>query len=76
MKITYDKEADAAYIYFKKDKIKKTKEITPDFIVDFNKNGEVVGLEVLSASKNLKDLKKKTTVTIGKKSLELPSLIS
>lgn len=53
MKITFDKEADAMYIYLKKKKVFKTKEITDDTIVDLDKNGNVIGIELLCASKRI-----------------------
>ena len=57
MKFTYDKEADAAYIYLE-DSIadgesEKTIELNDNIIVDFNKNGKLLGIEILSASKIL-----------------------
>ena len=61
MKIEYDKEADAGYIYLV-DEIKngeavKTIELEPNIIIDFNKDGKLLGIEVLNASKILnKDL--------------------
>ena len=54
MKITYDKVADALYIYFKKGKVSKSKEINNNMIADFDKKGGVVGLEVLFVSSWLK----------------------
>ncbi|QQG38945.1 MAG: DUF2283 domain-containing protein [Candidatus Woesearchaeota archaeon] len=47
MKITYDKEADAMYITFREDEVDHTKEIDKNTIVDFNKNNEVIGIEIL-----------------------------
>ncbi|MBS3080912.1 DUF2283 domain-containing protein [Candidatus Pacearchaeota archaeon] len=57
MKFEYDKEADAAYIYLE-DSIadgesKKTIELNDNIIVDFDKNGKLLGIEILSASKVL-----------------------
>ncbi len=57
MKFEYDKEADAAYIYLE-DSIadspaEKTIELNDNIIVDFDKNGKLLGIEILSASKVL-----------------------
>lgn len=41
------------YIYLKKEKVFETKEITDDTIVDLDKNGNVIGIEILSASKRI-----------------------
>lgn len=53
MEITFDKQADAIYIYLKKKKVFETKEITDDTIADLDKDGNVIGIEILSASKRI-----------------------
>lgn len=53
MKITFDKKADAMYIYLKKKKVFKTRQITDDTIVDLDKNGNVIGIELLSVSERI-----------------------
>ncbi len=50
MKISYDKEGDVLYVKFNNKKIHRTREIGEDFIVDVDKNGTVVGVEVLDYS--------------------------
>jgi len=54
MKIRYDREVDAAYIYLKErpDQV-TTVRLTEDIAVDFGPGEEVVGIEVLSASEHL-----------------------
>ncbi len=54
MKVTYDKKADAMYIYLtsKKKRVTETKEIDDGWIGDFAGN-ELVGVEILAASKIL-----------------------
>lgn len=53
MKITYDKKADAMYIYMKpKKKITETKEVAEGWIIDYA-GKEIVGIEILAASKIL-----------------------
>jgi len=54
MKIEYSKEADALYVYFREVKVTKSKEVENGVIVDFDKRGHVVGIEILDASKRLK----------------------
>lgn len=75
MKITYDKTADALYIHLKEREVFATKEINDNLIVDFDDQNKIIGLEILDASKNLSDLKKKASIIIGNKELELPALI-
>jgi len=57
MKIEYDKEVDAAYIYLeypiKEGEAKKTIELNENIILDFNENGKLLGVEILDASKVL-----------------------
>lgn len=55
MKITYDKGANAVYIYIKypiKDgEAIKQKHADKNIIIDFDKRGKLLGVEVLNASK-------------------------
>ncbi|HLD41627.1 MAG TPA: DUF2283 domain-containing protein [archaeon] len=55
MKATYDKEADAAYIYLKdrieKGEIKSTISMNENIILDFDSEKKLIGIEILSASK-------------------------
>ncbi len=57
MKLTYDKEADVAYINMqypiKNGECKSTKEIDENIIIDFNAEGKMIGVEILNASKIL-----------------------
>tara|TARA_Y100000310_G_scaffold158738_1_gene158172 strand:- start:1542 stop:1751 length:210 start_codon:yes stop_codon:yes gene_type:complete len=57
MKIEYDKEVDAAYIYIKypiaNGEASKSLAVNENIILDFNKEGKLIGVEVLSAEKIL-----------------------
>jgi uncharacterized protein YuzE len=54
MKITYDKAADAVYIKLNsKEKYRASKKVTDDVLIDYSKDGTVIGIEVLDASKNM-----------------------
>ena len=54
MKIRYDREVDAAYIYLKERLAQVTTiRLTEDIAVDFGPGEEVVGIEILSASEHL-----------------------
>lgn len=50
--MTYDPEADAAYIYLGRGKVDKTEEAGL-FIYDVDAEGRVIGIEILSASQVL-----------------------
>ena len=47
MKITYDVEANASYVYLSKKKIVKTIE-QPPYYLDIAEDGSIVGIEYLS----------------------------
>jgi len=56
MKITLDREADAAYIYFKEislGEVVKTISLNDSINVDLDSDGRALGIEILDASKNL-----------------------
>lgn len=57
MKFEYDKDVDAAYIYLEdsitEGQAEKTIELGDNIILDFDKNGKLLGVEILSASKVL-----------------------
>lgn len=53
MKISYDPEADAAYIYFLKNKKStRTEEVGEGLLVDYN-GDDLIGIEILDVSKKL-----------------------
>ena len=43
--------ADAIYVYFKEDFVERSKEIEDGIVIDFDKNGQLAGIEVLDVSK-------------------------
>ena len=53
MKIKYDKEADAMYIRFRNGKFSKNKVIDRQTIIDFDKEGNMLGIEILRVSKRV-----------------------
>lgn len=50
--MTYDPEADAAYVYLGRGKIERTEEAGP-FIYDVDAEGRVIGIEILHVSQVL-----------------------
>ncbi|MEK7175181.1 MAG: DUF2283 domain-containing protein, partial [Patescibacteria group bacterium] len=71
--IRYDKEVDALYVEFKKDKITRTVEGRESFLIDLNKKGEVVGFEVLDYSKAVSEKKDNLSVFIGRERIRIPA---
>jgi len=56
MRIEYDKEADAAYIYFKEispGEVKNTISLNESINIDLDASGKTIGIEILDASKNM-----------------------
>jgi len=56
IKITFDKEADAAYIYFKDispGEVAKTISLNESINIDLDSEGKTLGIEILEANKNL-----------------------
>lgn len=56
MKMEFDKEADAAYVYFKEignGEVAETISLNDSVNIDLDKDGKVLGIEILDASKHL-----------------------
>ncbi len=54
MNINYDPDVYAMSIRFRNDSIAESDEIRPGVILDYNKAGEVIAMEILDASKVIK----------------------
>jgi len=52
MQVEYDPQADAIYISFQKKKVHKSKEVSPGIVLDLDRRGKAIGLEVLDASRH------------------------
>ena len=50
MRLRIDKENDALYLRLDETKIVESEEVQPGVILDFDHNGSVVGVEILSLS--------------------------
>ena len=55
MKVTYDSEVDVLRILFSNAPIEESDEDKPGVILDYDKEGNVVGLEVLNASQRVEN---------------------
>lgn len=53
MEITYDSKADALNITFKKGKVKKTLEISPEINLDLDVRGNPLYLEIIGFSEKI-----------------------
>jgi uncharacterized protein YuzE len=53
MRIRYSPDADAIYIRLKEERIHNTDAVTEDIIMDYDDKGNVIGIEILSASEKV-----------------------
>jgi uncharacterized protein YuzE len=58
MKLEYDREADAVYIYVQEKEVFRTVEFSEGVNIDVDEEGKLIGLEILDATKrySLKDI--------------------
>ena len=66
MNIKYDPDADAMYIRITQNEVDYTKEIDDNTIVDLDKDGQIIGIELLFVKERipefLKDLENKKLI--------------
>ena len=55
MKVVYDPETDILRVTFCKGPIEESDEEKPGVILDYDKDGNIVGLEILDASKRMEN---------------------
>jgi uncharacterized protein YuzE len=55
MKVTYDPEVDVLRIVFRDIDIEESDEEKPGMILDYDKDGNIVGMEILDASKRVEN---------------------
>ncbi|HKJ43590.1 MAG TPA: DUF2283 domain-containing protein [Sunxiuqinia sp.] len=53
MVIKYDKDIDAIYIKLSDEQVAESDEEKPGIILDYDESGNIVGIEVLNASKKM-----------------------
>lgn len=53
MKISFDRKADALYIEFSRGKFGSNKKLDDETVLDLDKYGKILGIEILSASKRI-----------------------
>ena len=54
MEIKYDREADAMYLRLSNAEVAESDESKPGIIIDYDLKGNIVGIELLDASKKTK----------------------
>lgn len=53
MKVIYDPETDTMSIILRNDKISESDEIKEGVIIDYNKEGKIVSIEIMDASEQV-----------------------
>lgn len=53
MEIVYDPETDSMDIEFQKGKYQVSKEIAEGIVIDYTKDGRIISIEILNASKRM-----------------------
>lgn len=51
--VTYDAEADAAYIRFSPGTVAESEEVSDGIVLDYDADGRILGMEVLQARTHL-----------------------
>ena len=51
--VSYDPETDAAYIRFSAGQVQDSQEVAAGIVLDYDKEGRIVGMEVLDARAHL-----------------------
>ena len=51
MEIQLDPEADALYLTLKRGRVAKSREVEPGVVLDLDRSGRVLGIEMLNATK-------------------------
>ncbi|OGF20433.1 hypothetical protein A2Y83_04765 [Candidatus Falkowbacteria bacterium RBG_13_39_14] len=53
MKFHYDKKEDAFYLRFNENAYEESDEVKEGIILDYDKKGKIIGIEILAASQRL-----------------------
>ena len=65
MKIEYDQQADAMYIRLRAGDVAESEEVRPGVVLDFDAQGQVLGIEMLDVSKRTDNPRELSMELIG-----------
>lgn len=51
--VKYDRDSDAAYIRFSPERVAESEEVADGIVLDYDRDGRLVGLEVMEARRHL-----------------------
>ena len=74
MKISYDKSVDALNISLRAGVVFKTLEVAPEVMIDMDKKGNTLNIEILGASEKI-GKKNFNKVMVGGKSIAIPAFV-
>lgn len=57
MRVKYDQDVDVLTIWFSEAEVEESDENKPGVILDYDKTGKIVGIEILNASKQIENPK-------------------
>ena len=66
MKVTYDPEVDVLRIIFSSSPVEESDQEKPGIILDYDKDGNIIGLEILNASKRMESPQTMEYAVVGK----------
>lgn len=55
MKVTYDPEVDVLRVLFSNRPVEESDEEEPGVIIDYDRQGNIIGLEIIDASKRVEN---------------------
>jgi uncharacterized protein YuzE len=55
MRVIFDPETDTLSLIFREDKIIESDEVREGIIIDYNKDGKIVSMEILDASEQISE---------------------
>ena len=62
--LKYDRHVDAAYLTLRKGRIANSEEVKPGVVLDYDKEGGILGVEILQFSKRFKAKTPKSPRTV------------
>ena len=70
MKINYDPKSDSLFLELAKGTYDRSKKISGDILVDYDKKGKILGIEILAAKENIKSFIPEK-ISLNQKSINL-----
>ena len=72
MTINYHTDTDSLYVKIKRGRVHKTIEGSDTFLIDVDRKGGVIGIEILDYSKGVPQKSERSSITFGQKKISIP----